>query len=55
LIGMCGTDVEIAIDGYCAPPLGEERLVLVRESLGEVVDAPEGSGLAPGDLSPGHC
>jgi threonine dehydrogenase-like Zn-dependent dehydrogenase len=50
LIGMCGTDVEIAIDGYGVPPPGEERLVLGHESLGEVVDAPEGSGLAPGDL-----
>src|SRR5262245_27918509 len=50
LIGMCGTDVEIAIEGYGAPPPGEERLVLGHESLGEVLEAPERSGLAPGDL-----
>jgi threonine dehydrogenase-like Zn-dependent dehydrogenase len=53
LIGMCGTDLDIAIDGYGAPPPGEERLVLGHESLGEVVDAPEGSGFAPGDLVAG--
>jgi Glycosyl hydrolase family 3 C-terminal domain/Fibronectin type III-like domain len=28
LIGMCGADVEVALDGYGAPPPGEERLVL---------------------------
>ena len=50
LIGMCGTDVEIAVDGYGAPPPGEERLVLGHESLGEVIEAPDGSGFEPGDL-----
>ena len=50
LIGVCGTDAEIAIDGYGVPPPGEERLVLGHESLGEVLDAPEDSGFAPGDL-----
>ncbi len=50
LIGMCGTDVEIALEGYGVPPPGEERLVLGHESLGEVMEAPEGSGLRPGDL-----
>jgi threonine dehydrogenase-like Zn-dependent dehydrogenase len=50
LIGICGTDREIAHDGYGAPPPGEERLVLGHESLGEVIEAPDGSGLAPGDL-----
>lgn len=49
LIGMCGTDREIAIDGYGVPPPGEERLVLGHESLGEVIDAPADSGFAPGD------
>lgn len=53
LVGMCGTDREIAFDGYGTPPPGEERLVLGHESLGEVVDAPEGSGFAPGDLVAG--
>ncbi len=50
LIGMCGTDVEIARDGYGVPPPGEELLVLGHESLGEVLDAPEDSGLERGDL-----
>ncbi|MGH9230491.1 MAG: glucose 1-dehydrogenase [Acidimicrobiales bacterium] len=50
LVGICGTDAEIAIDGYGAPPPGEERLVLGHESLGEVLGAPEGSGVSPGDL-----
>lgn len=50
LIGVCGTDREIAIDGYGVPPPGEQRLVLGHESLGEVIGAPEGSGFQPGDL-----
>ena len=49
-IGLCGTDVEIALGGYGVPPPGEERLVLEHESIGEVIDAPEGSGLEPGNL-----
>jgi glucose 1-dehydrogenase len=53
LIGICGTDREIAIDGYGAPPPGEQRLVLGHESLGEVLDAPDDSGFAPGDLLAG--
>ena len=32
------------------PPSGEARLVIGHESLGEVLQAPEGSGSAPGDL-----
>ncbi|MCL2768506.1 MAG: glucose 1-dehydrogenase [Solirubrobacterales bacterium] len=53
LIGICGTDREIAIDGYGIPPPGEGRLVLGHESLGEVLDAPDGSGFARGDLLAG--
>jgi threonine dehydrogenase-like Zn-dependent dehydrogenase len=53
LIGMCGTDREIAEDGYGVPPPGEERLVLGHESLAEVIDAHDGSGFAPGDLLAG--
>ena len=49
-IGICGTDVEIAAEGYGWPPPGEERLVLGHESIGEVIDAPADSGLRPGDL-----
>jgi threonine dehydrogenase-like Zn-dependent dehydrogenase len=50
LIGLCGTDSEIVIDGSGTPPPGEERLTLGHESLGEVLEAPDGSGLMPGDL-----
>jgi threonine dehydrogenase-like Zn-dependent dehydrogenase len=50
LIGLCGTDLEIALEGYGVPPPGERRLVLGHESLGEVLDAHEGSGFESGDL-----
>jgi len=50
LIGVCGTDLEIAIDGYGTPRPGEEHVVLGHESLGEVIEAPADSGFKPGDL-----
>jgi glucose 1-dehydrogenase len=50
LIGICGTDLEIAVDGYGTPPPGENRLVLGHESLGEVIEAPDDSGFRAGDL-----
>jgi threonine dehydrogenase-like Zn-dependent dehydrogenase len=53
LTGVCGTDVEIAKDGYGEPPAGHKRLVLFHESLGRVLDAPADSGLATGDLVAG--
>jgi threonine dehydrogenase-like Zn-dependent dehydrogenase len=53
LVGVCGTDVEIVEKGYGEPPPGHERLVLFHESLGRVVEAPPGSGLATGDLVAG--
>jgi NADPH:quinone reductase-like Zn-dependent oxidoreductase len=49
-IGICGTDREIAEGGYGTPPSGEARLIIGHESLGEVLEAPAGSGFAPGDL-----
>jgi threonine dehydrogenase-like Zn-dependent dehydrogenase len=49
-IGICGTDAEIAFQGYGWPPPGDEYLVLGHESIGEVVDAPPESGLEVGDL-----
>ena len=49
-IGICGTDAEIAFEGYGWPPAGAEYLVLGHESLGEVIDAPPDSGLQAGDL-----
>lgn len=50
LMGVCGTDVEIANDGYGVPPAGATSLVLGHESLGRVREAPDGSGFASGDL-----
>ena len=49
-VGVCGTDHEIAEGAYGTPPSGEARLVIGHESLGEVLEAPPGSGFAPGDL-----
>jgi glucose 1-dehydrogenase len=49
-LGICGTDGEIVRGEYGWAPPGEERLVLGHESLGRVLEAPEGSGFAPGDL-----
>ena len=49
-IGVCGTDIEIIAGDYGWAPPGEERLALGHESLGEVLEAPAGSGFAPGDL-----
>jgi glucose 1-dehydrogenase len=49
-VGICGTDLEIASGDYGWAPEGHERLVLGHESIGRVVEAPAGSGLAPGDF-----
>jgi threonine dehydrogenase-like Zn-dependent dehydrogenase len=49
-VGVCGTDIEIIDGDYGWPPDGEERLAIGHESLGEVLEAPDGTGLAPGDL-----
>jgi threonine dehydrogenase-like Zn-dependent dehydrogenase len=49
-IGICGTDVEIIEGGYGEAPPGEQRLILGHESLGEVIEAPAGSGFAPGQF-----
>jgi threonine dehydrogenase-like Zn-dependent dehydrogenase len=49
-IGVCGTDLEIIDGDYGWAPPGETRLALGHESLGRVLEAPDGSGLAAGDL-----
>jgi len=49
-VGVCGTDLEIIGGEYGWAPPGEDRLAIGHESLGEVIEAPEGSGLAAGDL-----
>lgn len=50
MIGICGTDRDIVEGEHGSPPPGEDHLVLGHESVGEVLDAPAGAGLAPGDL-----
>src|ERR1700712_2373357 len=49
-VGVCGTDVETAGEGYGWRPPGGRGLPLFHESLGRVEQAPEGSGFAQGDL-----
>lgn len=49
-VGVCGTDLEIANDGYGAAPAGRDQLVLGHENLGRVVAAPPGAELQPGQL-----
>ena len=50
LLGICGTDVDIVENGYGWSPPGRERLVIGHESLGAVLEAPDGSGFSVGDL-----
>jgi glucose 1-dehydrogenase len=49
-VGVCGTDLEIIGGDYGWAPPGETRLAIGHESIGEVIEAPAGSGLAAGDL-----
>jgi len=50
LVGVCGTDREIAEGEYGEPPPGDTKLIIGHEGLGEVLEAPAGSGFDPGDL-----
>ncbi|MEV1118495.1 glucose 1-dehydrogenase [Actinosynnema sp. NPDC049800] len=50
VVGVCGTDKEIARAEYGWAPPGRDRLVLGHESLGRVAMAPPESGFAAGDL-----
>ena len=49
-VGICGTDIEILSGAYGWSPPGRERLILGHESLGRVLDAPDDSPVAAGDL-----
>ena len=49
-LGVCGTDMEIIDGDYGWAPEGEDRLILGHESLGQVLQAPQGSDLKSGDL-----
>lgn len=53
LIGICGTDSELISGHYGEAPSGSERLIIGHESIGHVLDAPEDSGFAQGDLVTG--
>jgi threonine dehydrogenase-like Zn-dependent dehydrogenase len=48
-LGVCGTDREIVSGIYGEAPGGSDRLVLGHESLGVVIEAPAGTGIAAGD------
>lgn len=48
-LGVCGTDREIVSGAFGSAPPGERRLVIGHESLGRVVEAPAGCGVAAGD------
>ena len=47
-LGVCGTDREIIGGDYGWAPPGSERLVLGHESLGRVLEAPDGQRLRGG-------
>jgi glucose 1-dehydrogenase len=48
-IGICGTDHEITAGQYGSAPAGTDQLVIGHESLAEVITAPVGCDLMPGD------
>lgn len=50
LIGVCGTDREIAGGAYGEAAAGADRLIIGHEGLGEVIEAPPRSDFNPGDL-----
>ncbi|TMR95845.1 glucose 1-dehydrogenase [Nonomuraea basaltis] len=49
-IGVCGTDRELATADYGWAPPGRDRMIIGHESLGRVLETPEGSAFSPGDL-----
>ena len=49
-VGLDGTDREILMERYGAPPEGEDDLTTGHESLGVVVEAGPEAGFRPGDL-----
>ncbi|REE98254.1 glucose 1-dehydrogenase [Thermomonospora umbrina] len=51
LLGICGTDDDIVFGHqHGVPPPGRDRLLIGHESLGEVLEAPLGTGFSKGDL-----
>ncbi|GAB3931629.1 glucose 1-dehydrogenase [Kribbella albertanoniae] len=53
LTGICGTDLELVSAHFGTGRPGSDQLVIGHESLGRVLEAPAGSGFAPGDLVAG--
>jgi threonine dehydrogenase-like Zn-dependent dehydrogenase len=53
LTGICGTDVELVSGAFGKGRPGSDHLVIGHESLGRVLEAPDGSGFASGDLVAG--
>jgi glucose 1-dehydrogenase len=49
VVGICGTDRDLVRGEHGAAPADARRLVIGHESLGEVLEAPSGSGFARGD------
>ncbi|WP_103956537.1 glucose 1-dehydrogenase [Nonomuraea solani] len=49
-LGICGTDRELDAADYGWPPPGKDRMIIGHESLGRVLETPEGSAFSPGDL-----
>ncbi|AFM16562.1 theronine dehydrogenase-like Zn-dependent dehydrogenase [Mycolicibacterium chubuense NBB4] len=49
-VGVCGTDKEIVGGRYGTAPPGSDRLIIGHESLGRVLEAPDGSDFTAGDL-----
>ncbi|MFF0862614.1 glucose 1-dehydrogenase [Nonomuraea sp. NPDC003560] len=49
-LGVCGTDRELAAAEYGWAPPGRSRMVIGHESLGRVLQVPDGSAFSPGDL-----
>jgi threonine dehydrogenase-like Zn-dependent dehydrogenase len=53
LTGICGTDIELVSGAFGSGRPGADTLVIGHESLGRVLEAPVGTGLAAGDLVAG--
>jgi threonine dehydrogenase-like Zn-dependent dehydrogenase len=53
LTGICGTDMELVSGEFGTGRPGADHLVIGHESLGQVLEAPEGSGFSKGDLVAG--
>ncbi|MFI6919059.1 glucose 1-dehydrogenase [Nonomuraea spiralis] len=49
-LGVCGTDRELAAAEYGWAPPDRKRMVIGHESLGRVLEVPDGSAFSPGDL-----